>query len=166
MTQAEYSRHRGVSRKQVTYYKNQGYLTGAFRRRNGKIWIVSAVADRLLNQRLDPAYTKSSKLGDKKLSEKSHQFLEAKTWEARFKAASRKLEFEIKTGKYLLKSFVRDGNFRAGRIFRDSLLNIGPRVAPILASESSEEKILELLQKEFNQILKDFIRNLNKVTSK
>ena len=97
---------------------------------------------------------------------KDQGYLEARTKEKRFRAANQKLEFEIKTDKYILKSKVKDANFKAGRIFRDALLNVGPRTAPLLAAERNEAKVLKIMKKEFTDILNEMVRMLNAAMSK
>lgn len=159
MTQKEYARHAGISEAQVSKYKKQGVLDGAFRKKGKQYFIVSAIADKLLDKHLDPSFRKKSDSpGDEKES-----FVEARTWTERYKAADRKLSYEIKAGKWILKNEVRDKLFRVGRIARDQFLNFGPRNAAVLAAESDEGKILEICNREIETILKDFILAINEV---
>ncbi len=175
MNQAQYARHRGVNRVQITKLKNKGFFDGCWRKKSGKLHLVSVLADKRWESDLHPAYVKGARVTDdvpadtEKASDgeiTGQDYKTARTWVERFKAANQKLDFEIKTGKYILKSDVTDANFRAGRIFRDALLNIGPRVAPILAAEKSESKILKILKKEHTSILKEMARMLKIATKK
>jgi len=184
MTQSEYARHIGISPVQITKAKKRGLLDGCWRKKGNKLYIVSTLADKKRAARLDPGYVKGARVTDRvtdieadsmsdmgdfsiEQGKKGGQdYLTARMWETRYKAAIKKLEYEIKTKKYILRSHVKDANFKAGRIFRDALLNIGPRIAPILAAEIEEGKILEALKAEFNNVLKEMIRMLKKVTGK
>ncbi len=176
MTQAQYARHRGVNRVQITKLKKKGFFDGCWRKKGGKVYLVSGLADKRWESDLNPAYVKGARVTDDAPIDTNKQpddaeitgqdYKTARTWVERFKAANQKLDFEIKTGKYILKTDVTDANFKAGRIFRDALLNIGPRVAPILAAEKSESKILQILKKEHTSILKEMARMLKIVTKK
>jgi len=156
MTQSQYARHRGVSRSVIHEFKAKGLLAGAFRKRGNKVYIVSTIADKLLSERLDPAHVKTGPSSDP-------GYLDARTWETRYKAASRKLDYEVKTGKFILKKDVEDRAFTSGRIFRDSLYNVGPRIAPIVAAEKDPAAIQKILKAEFDTILSDFVRSLAKI---
>jgi hypothetical protein len=95
-------------------------------------------------------------------------FIQARTWSERYKAAERKLNYEIKQAKWVSKAQVRDESFKAGRILRDALLNIPPRVAAVMAAEFGididEHAVLRILHREHENALKEFIRMMNAIT--
>ena len=59
---------------------------------------------------------------------------------------------------------VRDQLFSAGRLCRDSLLNIPDRVAALIAAESDQKKIQDILRSEIDPILEDFLKSLKAVS--
>lgn len=178
MSAREFARHRSVDPSQVTRWKKKGFFKSALVRQKGKkrVLINSAKADDLLEQNLDPNHRKGGPTTTKDFAnqveveipgttEKAEDtFVQARTWSERYRAAERKLNYEIKQGKWIPKAQVRDEAFKAGRIFRDTILNIGPRVAAILAAEEDEHTILRLLQQEHEQALKEVVRMMNTLT--
>ena len=181
MTAREFARHRKVDPSQVTRWKKKGFFRDALVKQKGKrrVLINSEKADDLLEKNLDPNYRKGGAVTTKDRvpeidvapdPEKGVEdtFIEARTWSERYKAAERKLNYEIKQGKWVSKAQVRDESFKAGRIMRDTLLNIPPRVAAILAAELGfevdEHIILRALQKEHEYALKEFVRMMSAMT--
>ncbi len=155
MTQKEFADHIGVVKSLITKYKNQGYLKGAFRKKPGgkKLYVVSTLAEKMLEKRLSPAHTKEHRFdGMKKVSEEGRtdalQYSEARTWSERYKAADMKLSYEIRQGLWLRREEVEETLFKVARIIRDNLLNIPVRVGAILAAEKDENKVVEILTKE------------------
>lgn len=155
MTQKEYAESRKVSPSLITKFKQLGYLKGAFSKKPGgsQVFIVSARADKVLEERLSKAHTKEHRFdGMKKVSEEGRtdalKYSEARTWSERYKAADMKLSYEIRQGLWLRKEEVEETLFKVARIIRDNLLNIPVRVGAILAAESDENKCVEILTKE------------------
>ena len=155
MTQSEYAKYRGCSKQTISKFKRLGYLDGAFRKKAGgaKRLIVSVIADKLLKQNLDPAYTNRSDSKDDLSQDEG--FLKARTWSQRYKAAHSKLEFEAKAGRYVLKSEVRDGVFKATRLIQSILEDFPAKIAPGIALQTEEFKVVEALNKEFGELLRD-----------
>ena len=178
MTRKQFAEHQGISEVQVSKDNKAGYLEGCWRRKGKKYYIVSGIADKHYAERKNPGLRKGVRISgtpsdappstDDKMGGdlQSGDYLSARTWETRFKAAIRKLDYEIKTGKYILRQKVKDQAFMAGRIFRDAILNIGPRIAPILAAESDERKIQDVLTKEFNAALNELAKQLKETYKK
>jgi len=166
LTQAEIARLHGVSRQAIS--KQKGALRVSKRKRGGKTLYDSDVFDKERSDNQDPAKKKGARVSDQDAPgvDSNQDYKTARAWVERYKAANQKLLYEIKTGKYILKSHVKDANFKAGRIFRDALLNIGPRVASILAAESDEHKVLEILKVEFTSALNEMVKALNDVVKK
>ena len=155
MTQSQYALHRKVDRAVITRFKQKGYLKGCLRRKPGgkKLYVVSALADKMLEKRLSKAHTKEHRFdGMKKVSEEGRtdalQYSEARTWSERYRAADMKLSYEIRQGLWLRRSEVEEELFKITRIIRDSLLNIPVRVGAILAAESDVNKVVAILTKE------------------
>ena len=73
---------------------------------------------------------------------------DAQTYQARFKAAILKLEFEEKAKKLLPKEKVEADAFNFARDLRDSVLAIPDRIAAVVASENDPFKVREILNTE------------------
>jgi hypothetical protein len=163
VSQAEYARSRGVSKSVVTRFKQRGYLDGAFVEKDGKAFLDSEKADELLAERLDPSRGGKRDSEEKESLPEDRSFLEARTWSERYRAADRKLTYEIRAGKYVLKSEVREHNFKIARICRDALLNMSSRIAPIIAGESDQAKICQMIDSEVQTILKELVLALGAI---
>jgi hypothetical protein len=163
MSQAEYARSRGVSKSMITRFKQRGYLDGALVEKDGKTLLDSEKADELLAERLDPSCGGKRNSDEKELTPEDRSFLEARTWSERYRAADRKLTFEIRQGLWIKKSEVREHNFAITRVCRDHLLNIPGRCAAMLATESDQAKIMELLNKEITTALEDLVLALGAI---
>ena len=179
MTFAEYARHYGCAKSYITKIRKAGMLDAALVEQNGARYpkVDSEIADKVLKEAKDPNYGKGSPEADVKgltggqntpdsplesLSKGDQTFLKARVMTETYKAADRKLVFEIKSGRWIEKSIIREQLFKASRIFRDNLLNIGPRIAAMVVAEKNETKVLQILQKEHSQALKDLISDLDK----
>ena len=181
MTAREYARHRGVDPSQVTRWKKKGFFRKALVKQKGKrrVLINSVSADAILDANLDPNHRKGGSVTTRDRASEvdvtpdpgkgaEDTFISARTRSERYKAAERKLNYEIKQAKWVSKAQVRDESFKAGRILRDALLNVGPRVCAILAAEVGHEVdehiVLRILQKEHEHALKEFVRMMNAIT--
>jgi hypothetical protein len=70
-----------------------------------------------------------------------------------FRAKLVELEYEERVGMLVRKSEVEKAAFRVGRLVRDAVLNVPSRLAGILAAESDQRKVHDLLEKELRQAL-------------
>lgn len=70
-----------------------------------------------------------------------------------FRAKLVELEYEERVGTLVRKDEVEKEMFRIGRQVRDSLLNVPARLAGILAAESDQRKVHDLLESEMRQSL-------------
>lgn len=168
VTLKEFAEKVGIDQSYASKLKKRGVLDKALVKVNGrKIPKVDLVkGKRLLKKNLDPNFTKkeaASKARSKNGNNNNTSFSEARTETEIYKAAERKLNLEIKQGQYLHVAVFEDQAYQAARIFRDSLLNIGPRIAAIVAVETDEIKILEILNREFKTILKELFQKLGKI---
>lgn len=112
---------------------------------------------------LDPA--KSVKKSKKaKTEEEQHNAIEGTDFENQslnesqriegaYKALIRKNEYEIKTKLSVLVSEVEKESFECGRLTRDAVLGVIDRNAPILAAETDERVIADILRTELTQAL-------------
>lgn len=70
-----------------------------------------------------------------------------------FRAKLVELEYEERIGTLVRKEEVERESFRVGRLVRDGVLNVPARLAGILAAESDQRKVHDLLEKELRQAL-------------
>lgn len=70
-----------------------------------------------------------------------------------FRAKLVELEYEERVGTLVRKEDVEKESFRVGRLVRDAVLNVPSRLAGILAAESDQRKVHDLLEKELRQAL-------------
>lgn len=80
-------------------------------------------------------------------------FSEVQTRERHFKAKLAELEFLARVGKLVERDKVEAEAFRISRLVRDGMLNIPDRLTGVLAAETDQRKIYELLTKEIRQAL-------------
>ena len=70
-----------------------------------------------------------------------------------FRAKLVELEYEERVRTLVQESKVTEEAFRVGRLVRDAMLNVPARLAGILAAESNQRKVHDLLEKEIRQAL-------------
>lgn len=91
----------------------------------------------------------------KSKSKKRRTLAEAQEEIARHKADLKKIELDVKKGKYVLKTEVNKDSFLIARTIRDSLLNIPDRISAELASINDRYIISEKLMVEITTSLED-----------
>jgi phage terminase Nu1 subunit (DNA packaging protein) len=82
-------------------------------------------------------------------------YAEARAKHERFKARLAELELEQREGKLVEADVVQRESFKAARQVRDALLNLPDRVAGLLAAETNQFKVHQLLTKEIRRALED-----------
>lgn len=70
-----------------------------------------------------------------------------------FRAKLVELEYEERVQMLVRRDEVEETAFHAGRLVRDTLLNIPSRLAGILAAESDQRKVHDVLEQEIRQAL-------------
>jgi len=100
-----------------------------------------------------PAKTAPAKPGEATAS----TFTEARTATEQYKAKMRRLEYEKASGLLVEKAQVEKDAFDVARILRDSLMVIPDRVDAILAAETDQQAVNEILRKEIKAALVDAI---------
>ena len=63
------------------------------------------------------------------------------------------LEIEVQRGTLIAKAIVENSAFKIGRTIRDAIMNIPDRVSGVLAAESSQENVHQILSKENREAL-------------
>ncbi len=178
ISQSEYARARGVSRQYVSRLVKQGVIT----LENGKI--DPARADAALEAKRDPARAprrKNIKTGAERVAETPAQdapvsvpastetvmlpgsgggdlpkmLLKTRIKSELEKSKLLEIKARVEAGKYVDADEVKVAAFNRARIVRDGLLNIPDRMASLLAAESNEHKVHELLTLEIRTALEE-----------
>lgn len=82
-------------------------------------------------------------------------YAEARAMHEKFKMRLAELELEQREGKLVEADVVQRESFKAARQVRDALLNLPDRVAGVLAAETNQFKVHQLLTKEIRRALED-----------
>ncbi len=173
---SELARHLGLSAARISYLNKQGALDEAKRgKRRGRQLYDRDVAEQILKARSDPNYTKDTPQaryrnkktkggGNNGNGDDDDSFLTWRTHSERYKAAEKKLDFEIKQGKYVLKTEVERIMFIIGRQLRESLLNAPARTSALVAAKSkkAQDDIYQILMRQAELTLKDITEKLKK----
>lgn len=86
-------------------------------------------------------------------TKKHPKFIESQARREKFKADLTEIEFHRQAGRLILASDVDREWFRIGRIVRDTLKNIGPRLRAQLAEETDASKCEQILDEEIERSL-------------
>jgi len=181
-TLTDFAKKAKISQAMVTKLRNRGVLDGALIKQPGKKRVLVDLdkAIKFYNERVDPNFRKATRVratplkkkpGPKKKTPKNTAppvnkksgdttFVEARAISEQYKAAEKKLDYEIKKGLWILKSEVRESIFKCSRIARDSLSNLPARAAALLASTKDEERCYQILHVEVKEIINEFIKRL------
>jgi len=153
-----------VSRPRVTALIKRGIFGDAVKRKkDGTYRIDLEVAAATARQNIDPGQPAGKIKGaDSTQGVKPAggiDYVTARALNEQYKAAVKKLEYEERTGKLINADKVRETAFDVARRVRDGMLNIPDRVAAIIAAESNEIKVRELLTKEIREALSELVDN-------
>lgn len=95
---------------------------------------------------------------DDDLKKHARSLQRAKTLDAEYAALLTKLDYEVKTGVYVLAEDVKRAASSRARAVRDAILNVPPRLAPILAAEANPEIVEQTLLTELETALEELAR--------
>lgn len=90
---------------------------------------------------------------------KDPAFAEIQRRKEHYRAELARLEFEERIGTLTQAEGVEREAFRIGRLVRDGLLNIPSRLAGVLAAESDQRRVHDLLETEIRQALEALAQN-------
>ncbi len=147
VSQADYARHRRVSRQYISRLAKAGVLV----MRGGKVDLVAS--DAVLDDRPDKV-SEAATSGPVEASGQTTTYAQARLADMLFRARLRKLEFETKSGKLVTTDEVKAQWFRLARQLRDKLLAVPAKLAPQLAALTDVRQVRELLDGEIEAILK------------
>lgn len=145
MSFSEYARHRGCSPANITKAISRGKITPI----NGKIDPLKADkqwdenSPRLQNRK------KNYDLAEEIAPDTSAMSLaRIKAMHEGLRAKKTKLEIDQLEGTLIDAKAVKDASFKQARLVRDTLLSIPNRLAPVIANETDEHRVFELIHEE------------------
>jgi hypothetical protein len=157
MSQADYARHRNVNRSYISRLAKRGILV-----MRGKL-VDAAASDAVLDDKpVDQVLTEPSqaaqtgRVGADSLagSAQPGNFAQARTAEMVFRAKLRKLEYEVRVGKYVLTDEVKVAWYKLVRQIRDKMLALPSKIAPQLAALDDAKAVRDLMEAEITGILR------------
>ncbi|MCL4853336.1 MAG: hypothetical protein KJZ78_18420 [Bryobacteraceae bacterium] len=153
MSQADYARHRNVNRSHISRLVKRGILV-----MRGKLVDVAAsdavLDDKPVEQVLPESHGPRLAADSPAGAPQPGSFAQARTAEMVFRARLRKLEWETKSGKFLLTDIVKVKWYTIIRLIRDKLLAVPAKLAPQLAAMTDPAEIRDFLLAEIVAILK------------
>ena len=147
VSQAEYARHRRVSRQYISRLAKAGVLV----MRGGKVDV--AASDAVLDDRPEKV-SEAATSGPVEAGAQTTTYAQAKLADMLFRARLRKLEYETKSGKLIPTDEVKVVWFKQARQIRDKLLAVPAKLAPQLAALGEARAVRELLDAEIEGILR------------
>ena len=164
VTVREYAGHRGVTERQVRRYLADGMIPPAALSKKGRFILIDTErADRILDKAVMSSKIVSPRTPQpqvmaqvaKKGGTSGLDFTEARKLKERYRAALLKIELDEKTGRLVDAEQVKVAAFGKARAVRDALLNVSDRIGPILAAESDQTKVSDILTKEIRTALEE-----------
>lgn len=143
---AAFARHRGVSRATVTEYKKKGYLVLT---EAGKVCVKES--EESLKAKLDKSRGGAREKPAASGESDGNKFMEAKTRDMQARALRSELELREKAGQLISKEAVKRAAFSVARDAQETLMAIPDRLASMLAAETDEAKVHEMLTDEIRQ---------------
>ncbi|MCB2190340.1 MAG: hypothetical protein KQI62_02170 [Deltaproteobacteria bacterium] len=169
ISQAEYSRRRGVTRQAVSKWVKQGTIPIDPETKK----IDPAAADAALEANLDTSKQRDSKPGPVKArapkgegdneARPESTLTKARTQREIIQAQRAKVELDLLQGTVVKTQLVEDSTFEAGRLFRDQLRGLPAKLAKRLAVAATPVECSEILTEEIDLILGELLRNLQEV---
>ena len=147
LSQAEYARHRGVSRQYISRLAKAGVLV----MRGGKVDVTAS--DAVLDDRPEKV-SEAATSAPVEAGAQATTYAQAKLADMLFCARLRKLEYETKSGKLIPTDEVKVVWFKQARQIRDKLLAMPAKLAPQLAALGEVRAVRELLDVEIEAILR------------
>jgi len=161
--QKTYAKHLGVTQPRISQLIREGKLGNAVEKKGRKTLIDQEKADQHLSDaqisvKARPRRRKVVKPEEKKRVIQTGKtdgmsLADAKRVHEQYKAAQAKLDYERKKGDLVPVDEVRKAAFDRARQVRDALMNISSRTASILAAETDEHEVTEILNREIRQAL-------------
>ena len=145
MSYSEYARHRGCSPASITKAVSKGKITPI----NGKIDPEKADQEWISNSTRLQNREKNFQLAEEVAPDTTAMSLSRiKAMHEGLRAKKTKLEIDQLEGTLIDAKAVKDASFKQARLVRDTLLSIPNRLAPVIANETDEHRVFELIHEE------------------
>ena len=145
MSYSEYARHRGCSPANITKAVSKGKITPI----NGKIDPEKADQEWISNSTRLQNREKNFQLAEEVAPDTTAMSLSRiKAMHEGLRAKKTKLEIDQLEGTLIDAKAVKDASFKQARLVRDTLLSIPNRLAPVIANETDEHRVFELIHEE------------------
>lgn len=157
MTQAEFARHRGVSRPTVSEYKRKGLLV----MKDERLVDVVASEARLassLDQSRGGDRSQGSASGKKKPAAGGGAYMAAKIRGMEAVADRQELETKKLANELLEREETHRKAFTLARNAQESMMGIADRMAPLLAAEADPAKVHAMLSDELRNVAQDLAK--------
>jgi phage terminase Nu1 subunit (DNA packaging protein) len=149
LTRAEYAERRGVAARTIGKYVQRGVIPLHNDRIDPdeadaalEIFLVEPLGS---GRPGDPAEVTGEGTSQRKAKLNNNSYTEARTQEKNLKIELLELDVALKKGEMVLTKDVEVAAFTAAREIRDRMLNIPDRVAAIIAAETDEVTIRDML---------------------
>ena len=146
VSQAEYARTKGVSKVYIGRLVKDEIITLDD---SGKI------DPELADKQIADAMPEGIGAKKKKSSGKKSSFSEAKTKEKRLQVSLLELSYQEKSGELVKAKDVEVAAFNEARKLRDNMLNIPDRVSALIAAESDENVVRQIITDEIEKGLQN-----------
>ncbi len=159
VTKSDYARLRGCSPAYISKLLKSGRITEV----DGKIDVEAANSS--LERHADPARALTRKSpptkpkGSPPEPVSGPSYASARAAHEAIKARMAKMEFDRRSGELVSVDKVKRQAARAGRVIRDAMLSIPDRISAVLAVESDERRVHDLLDAEITAALETVSAN-------
>lgn len=163
LTKIEYARHRGVVPSQITKAVQSGKITTVMV--NGREMIDPDLADRQMQENTAPWNDKKQK-EDEAPNPKLPSYAVSRQYKEAMNAKILEIELDLKSGKVVNTTEVRNTIFNVGRTIRDSFLQLPDRLSGELTSilkkknpelELDSNDMHVIITKEINKLLEHLV---------
>jgi hypothetical protein len=171
LNQAEYARHKGVSREAIRKAILSGRITqtvlesgvkGIDPELADKQWADNTFIGNVRSKDGDAIIASENATSDeaKKAEVSGPSYADSRAKREKLAAEMLEMELEIKAKRLVRADEVEHQAFEDGRKIRNSIMSLPDRLAPLLASETDVSKIHTILLREFSSTLKGLSREL------
>lgn len=148
ITRTEYAARKGVAGRTIGKYVQKGVIPLY----DNKIWPEEAdkrlelfLVEPLGSGRIEKHTITNEGTSQRKTKENNISYTEARTVEKKLKIELLELDVQLKKGKMVLTEDVENAAFSTAREIRDRMLNIPDRVAAIIAAETDETRVRDII---------------------
>jgi len=159
-SQAEFARKYGYSKAAITQFKNAGRLVfvspGVLDFEASRQRIIDTSDPNRADVARRHAALRNPEVEEDKATVSANSFQNAKTVKEKYLALQAKLDYEVSSGLLVEREQVEKLIFERSRQFRDGLMSLSRRLAPVVIGCETITEAEKLLNTEFRSILESF----------